>query len=411
MWRPRFHFVLPVWGESYVENFLRCTLPCLLSPGNLGDFRWARNSVFKVFTRAADAEALRLTAGFKRLERLIETRIVPIDELLAVRGANFARLTDCQRVAVQTADAADAALFFLGPDFFMSDGTIGNAARRISEGRAAVIIQGNRLNKAEAMAAFDGGALAAKGEPLTIAGRDLVALALRVMHPQSRAWFWDSENFDRLPPYLHFRADDAGFVSATYVGHPLVVRSRNKGVPIVNIWDQDWIAAACPDPDDIDVATDSDEMVLFGIDDAERFDGYLVPNRATPEAVAYFAEWTFNALHRSFGRRLCRFKAKDGAPEAWTNAEATARSVVERIDALLAQDDDEVAATDPKRLLVRLRSRYRYADRRFFNPPYAADTAEIGNLLSDDLPRLIEVASPRDRERFKALARARGIAV
>jgi len=411
MWHPRFHFALPMWGESYIEAFLEGTLPCLLAPGNLGDFRWARDSLLKVYTRAADMARLERAPGWLRLKNLIETRIIPIDELLSVREANFARLTDCQRMAVLTADQADAGLFFLGPDFFLSNGTIDAAARRIVEGRAAVIIPGSRVIKDQVLGRFRDLDLARSGRPLSLSGRELVAIALEAMHPQSRAWFWDSPNFDRLPPYLHFAAGDQGYVSATYVGHPLVVRSRIKGQPIVNIWDQDWIAAACPDPGEIEVATDSDTMALFGLDDGERFSDYLVPNRASIEAVAYFAEWTFNALHRSFGRRLIRFKAKDDDIAAWQAAENKARGITDAIDALLAEDDATVMRKDPKRLLVRLRTRYRYADRRFFNPPYAADTGEIGNALAADLPRLLEVASPADRAALIALARSRGIGV
>jgi hypothetical protein len=152
-------------------------------------------------------------------------------------------------------------------------------------------------------------------------------------------------------------------------------------------------------------------MTIFGLDEAERFADYLVPNAASVDAVAYFAEWTFSALHRDFGRRLARFKAKDGDPAIWAEAEILARATVEQIAERLAQDDDTVMAQDPKRMLVRLRARYRYADRSLYNPPYAADTGEIGNALAEDLPRLLEVASPADRERLIVLARARGLAV
>jgi hypothetical protein len=412
MWRPRFHFALPVWGEAYVDLFLRATLPCLLARGNLGDFRWASGSVFKIYTRAVDAERLGEQRAFRRLQSLIETRIVPIDDLMAVRQANFARFTDCQRMAVETSDAADAALFFLGPDFLLNDGMISTVAERIVAGRAAVMIEGNRVIKSDVLPIVEAktrrghGALA-----LELTGRELVGMALGRLHPQSRAWFWDAPNFDRLPPYLHFRAGDAGFVSAGYVLHPMAVRSRVKNVPILNIWDQDWLAAACPDPGEIEVATDSDVMTIFGLDEAERFADYLVPNAASVDAVAYFAEWTFSALHRDFGRRLARFKAKDGDPAIWAEAEILARATVEQIAERLAQDDDTVMAQDPKRMLVRLRARYRYADRSLYNPPYAADTGEIGNALAEDLPRLLEVASPADRERLIVLARARGLAV
>jgi hypothetical protein len=412
MWQPRFHFALPVWGKSYVDVFLRVTLPCLLARGNLGDFAWAKQSVFKIYTRATDAQRMGENRAFRRLQSLIETRFVPIDELMAVRQANFARFTDCQRMAVETSDAADAALFFLGPDFVLNDGLISAVAERIVAGRAAVMIEGNRLVKDDVLPALDAAQRTGHGAlALELSGRALVSLAFERLHAQSRAWFWDAINFDRLPPYLHFRAGDAGFVSAGYVLHPMAVRSRVKGAPIVNIWDQDWLAAACPDPGEIDVATDSDAMAIFGLDEPERFGDYLVPNRASIEAVAYFAEWTFNAHHRDFGRRLARFKAKDGDLATWAKAEAEARSVVAAIEALLAQDDDTAMAQDPKRMLVRLRSRYRYADRSLFNPPYAADTGEIGNALAEDLPRLLAVASTEDRERLIALARARGFAL
>ncbi|MBM3555433.1 MAG: hypothetical protein FJX47_07755 [Alphaproteobacteria bacterium] len=407
---PKFHFLISVWGEVHTDLFLRVALPALLAPGNLGDFPWAGSSSFRVFASSRDAPRIAADANFVRLQRLMPAGILDIDSILRGYESVFARLTECQRLAIRAADGDDAALFFLNPDGVINDGYCRWAAARIVEGASAVVAPGARIVQEVAVSGLRSRFRKPDGS-LVAPSRDLVAYGLTCLHPQSQSWFLDSPTFDRLPPYLFFRAGEAGLVAACYVQHPVVVRPEVKHQQVVNIWDQDWLAAACPNPERIVVATNSDDLAMFGLDQGLRFADYLVPNRADLDDVAYLGEFSFNHLHRAFARQPVFFRATDGDPAHWTAAETEARKAIAAVDARLARSDEELARDDLRHLLVRLRGRYRFVDPRFFNPPFAADTKEIGNALVDDLPRLLEVATPADRAHLIAIAKARDIAL
>ena len=136
--------------------------------------------------------------AFGRLRRAMKVEIIDIDRLF--QKSVFGIYTECQRMAIRAADAADATLSFLSPDMVMSPGTLKNAALRIRAGATAYVIPGNRTVKEDMVPwllahGSDGGTV------IAVPARDLVRRSIDCVHANSESWFWNSKRFDRTPAY------------------------------------------------------------------------------------------------------------------------------------------------------------------------------------------------------------------
>jgi len=374
----RFRFCLPIWGEAYVRTWLDVALPTQLAPGNLGDFPWARSSVVEIFTRDQDRRLMEAAPAFRRLGDAIDIAFTGIDHLMA--KSMFGVYTECQRLAIRRADETDSALSFLSPDMVMSEGTLRNTAERIRAGASAVMIPGNRCNKEE-LVPWLLRRLSADRTTIATGARELVKSSFDFMHANTEGWFWDSKRFDRTPAYLMWLVPGAGLVACGYVLHPMMIKAEIKGAPLANIFDQDYLERACPTLSRIHVVQDSDEGFIIGLDPTKRFEDHLIENRANPYDLAYWAEWAFNGHHRAFARLPLRHRYAEGREEDWRAAEAEGRKVVDDIASILSVPDWQLALLDRRRLLMRLRRRYRYVHKELHNVGFVWSVA-------DNLPSL-----------------------
>ena len=60
------HFIVAVWGEPYLSNFLDVVLHNQLTPGNLGAFSGNQDCRYRIFTRATDRPRLEAAKSIAR---------------------------------------------------------------------------------------------------------------------------------------------------------------------------------------------------------------------------------------------------------------------------------------------------------------------------------------------------------
>jgi hypothetical protein len=135
------------------------------------------------------------------------------------------------------------------------------------------------------------------------------------------------------PSILVWRAADGLVVRAFHL-HPLVVRPVRRDIyPAVTI-DDDYIAAVCPDANDVHIVTDSDDLVAFELSRRTARPGLFVPQRCTPTYVADWARKHTNERHRQFVKTPIVLHTKDSS-ESLREAVASSDAVVGVIDAEL----------------------------------------------------------------------------
>ena len=324
-----FHFIVPVWGEEYTRCFVDLCLPTFLSPGNIPSLPLLDRHVFQIHTTLADWALIEASASYRLLKQYMRVEFNRIRVPDPVRNVNrFSVQSDCYRRAIWKADAADQAMIFVTPDMIVADGSLRSLARIADRpGVRTILGTGVRLAKELAVASlWQDRYRSSTGDAITIAPRDLVRTMFATMHRIARSHFLDNERAEVVLANLYWRASAEGLVARCFYLHPFMVYPRVKDAQFTNSVDSDYVEAACPDPAESHVVTDSDEFFVCEVTPGGRNqDGQKLSEPAS--LVKWMLQWT-TPRHRAQIEHVIHIHAGTTEPAEWQQAEARARADV-----------------------------------------------------------------------------------
>ncbi len=335
---PAFHFITPVWGAEYTRAFIEICLPTLLAPGNIPALAEMPDCIYHIFTSPADRQLIEDSAAFRELRQHIRVEFHPIRAHVEAIKIQYYVQSDCYRRGIRNADAAGAAMIFLNADVVIADGGIRTLLALARRGKRAILAMGVRLNKraiVEQLQAYrsDRGSVA-----VTVSPRDLARISTVNLHQISRMHLYRNPDEDFHPAGLFWKVGDEGLLMRCFHLHPLLVLPRHKNAPFTTTIDNDYLLAACPDPDDTYIIQDSDEFLACELsDEARRIHGMTRSNDDTD-----IARWAFhnaNEQHRDLLTIPIRMHAGTVSSPQWQEALAESDAVVARVLGLLKAPD------------------------------------------------------------------------
>jgi hypothetical protein len=266
---PRFHIVTSVWGYSYTQAFVDVALPSMLSPGNLPALSNPSHNLYQILTTAADRATIEASPAFHRLCAIMPVQFNIIE--LPTEAADRHKLQSyCNRLGIMTADAFDAAIVFYNPDVIVADGGMRSLERMVAEGKRAINVLGIRMIREQVLPLLQS-YRAPGGEQLTISPRQLISMAVRNLHPLSMMHFYDAPGADVMPSAIFWKVGDDSLIARCFHLHPMCVYPRVKNAPFSTTIDDDYLKAACPNPDDEHVVLDSDAFCACEMSSLDRF--------------------------------------------------------------------------------------------------------------------------------------------
>ena len=136
-----------VWGDAFVDRFVKYHIPSLLAEGNIPALKRSRKVIHSIVTTEADRARIIASPAFGELKKHAEILFTCFPErLLADRERaqypfyHFYGLLDHQNVFL--AAALGAELYLLPPDIVVSHDSLSNLARRLRRGAACCSIAG-----------------------------------------------------------------------------------------------------------------------------------------------------------------------------------------------------------------------------------------------------------------------------
>ena len=281
------HLIMAVWGRSYVDLFLDLSLPSQLSARNLPEASQKGNLLYKIFTTRNDVEQITQHPAFKRLSSLVETKIISVEDIN--KNDKFSPLMAFHNQAIQEADAANAALIFLSPDFIIADGTLLKLIELWQAGYRAVMVLTLRLTKETVKDELLKKYYNDQDHTLQALPRELVRLCLKHIHPIEKTYFWGSR-FSSFPIHAYWPVKDEGLTARCYYLHPLMINPLVKYVlPNITI-DADYVDLACSNRSLIHIVQDSDELCCFELTSAAAHDANA-PKPPTLAKEKSYARW------------------------------------------------------------------------------------------------------------------------
>tara|TARA_R110002072_G_scaffold51608_1_gene138376 strand:- start:6501 stop:8741 length:2241 start_codon:yes stop_codon:yes gene_type:complete len=299
-----------------------------VTPNNLGAFA-PGEVLYRVFTRAADAEQVRAVHEGVLPEgvTLDVVEVREIDEL-----PPYDAVIASHRQAIQAAVEEGAALVVLTPDAIWTDGSFSSARRHALAGKRALVMCSVRVSSPEFLPLYR--AMLDAGTPNP---RDVVGLALRNLHPISEALFWKRRGFSNHPSHLYWRVGEGELLARCFHMHPLMINPARVEAALAGSIDEDFVSQACLGMEDVHVITDSDEGAAFDLADPGQPTGTEdAPRRgANPFRVALWAQLHADPFHREYVRRHVRLHAGPVDPARWAAAERASDQVVGKIERLV----------------------------------------------------------------------------
>jgi hypothetical protein len=216
-----------VWGEEYIDNFLRYNVRSMLSDGNLPALKRQGPVVFSIVTDGVGAHRMRQDPVFAEMTAIGHVEFTVIsDEMMAIlRSGHLVRnfyilygmLDHC---SIYLAQAARAHLFMIPVDAIVAEGSLGNMASYRHQGFECCG-GGNVVAETETfLPALD--ARFGREGPISITTADLATLAVEHAHHYFRSQILAAENtdFGKHPRELFWPVDGGVEIHSVFI-HPL----------------------------------------------------------------------------------------------------------------------------------------------------------------------------------------------
>jgi hypothetical protein len=259
---PPIHINTPVWGTAYTRCFLDIGLASLLAPGNLRALRREDGHLIHLMTTEADREVIERSPVWQQAQSVLDCHIDVIGSDAVAIDQPHLTMSNCHRDAIAFADSRGAAIMLYNPDIVLADGAVRTLIRLLAEGKRAIQVVGLRLLKDEVVSLLMRRHLAPDRTAVIVSPRELMAIAMKNLHPLTMMHLRDAPGYDLMPQEVFWRVGDDGLVARCFHIHPILVYPRVRNAPFTTTVDDDYLRAACPDPSEEFVVTDSDLFCL-----------------------------------------------------------------------------------------------------------------------------------------------------
>ncbi len=285
--------LLPVWGESFIVQFLLISLPTFLAPGNLPAIAAQLPCTFVFQTNTDGADILRRHPAIAVLKSICDVEFDIIDDLIT--GDNYSTtltLGFARAIKAQGQAMLDTCFVFLISDYIMADGSLANIVARIRSGYNGVLAGNFQVVEEDAkdslLEKYETGDAA-----VAINARELIGWALDYLHPMTLA------NTVNFPLYhsahsnrLFWRVDRDTMIGRFYLMHMVAIRPEVLDFEIGSSCDYSFIPEMCPSGN-VHVVAESDEYVVVEMQRRSHEESFIRLGSVDPSALAgSLAEWT-----------------------------------------------------------------------------------------------------------------------
>jgi hypothetical protein len=221
-------FSAVVWGNEYIDNFMKYTLRSLLASGNLPSLK-NQGVYFSIVTTPSGVGRIQSSPYFDELREYAEVVFFEFPEELSDSfhyskpSFDYYRLYGAlDHTGIHLARALSANLYFIVVDAVVANNSIRNLDRFIDDGYQICANASIVSNRETFLPALD--TLYGDKKSIDINSRQLANLGLSHLHNYvtNRLVVAENESFDKYPRELYFPTESGLVVHALYQ-HPLVI--------------------------------------------------------------------------------------------------------------------------------------------------------------------------------------------
>ena len=241
---------VPVWGEKYVDIFLRFSLPSQLASGNIPYIKKHIQKYF-IYTTLIDQKRILKSNVFVSLSKHLEVEFVLLDtelDLITSQNYNLGKYhlkSKCYRNLLKIAAENNSIALLLNADMYLSSSFISDAIKIFDSDAEVEVLQvlGPRTNLEDFEAA-----LSTKcndnSTDFDLSAQELSSIWLSCIHPAIRQHYVrdrKSGNFHPSNLYWTTNADEYVVVRGFHL-YPIMVKSKIPDLKFNDTIDQDLVS-------------------------------------------------------------------------------------------------------------------------------------------------------------------------
>lgn len=213
----KFCLITAIWGARFVDLFLRVTVRTLLADGNAASLAARYPTTFRIYTTAADAEAMWRSPLFTRLAKSvpieIETFDSDIDRTMSTSHWHV------WRPAVAAAKQRGENVILIVPDSLYAEGALLHWAELFAQGYHAVWSSGPQVVQETTLPEIEG-RTSDPMQAIALSVADMHRLVIRHLHPSMISMFRDSPRWTRHPEAVFASVPGQGLCFRISGSHP-----------------------------------------------------------------------------------------------------------------------------------------------------------------------------------------------
>lgn len=217
----RFRLISVIWGEKFVNSFLRLTLRSLMAPGNLSDINSKYKVEYTVHTTLADAERIQKNIVYLQLSKLVKFDF-QIFQLSEIHSENPNSHWNLWKREINKVCDADECVITIAPDHLFSRGTLSRWFVFFEQGFYAVFTPGIQVVQETILSELE--IRFQSGTAIDVDEYYFKKLMFEHLHPVTITMFRDSPSYMNHPEYHLLAIPGVGFIQKILTSHAVAFR-------------------------------------------------------------------------------------------------------------------------------------------------------------------------------------------
>lgn len=289
------HILIPVWGESYLTEFMNTAMKTLLAPDNIPFVAKNCNVTAVFLTTKESIEYIPRHDNFKKLLETCNVEYEPIDDLLANSSDYTIPLTLAYvRGITRTGqDMTNTYFIFFNADFILSNGSLAHIQKLIQQNNDIILATSFRANSVEILPELHKLVDSHCG---TIPSRTLASISLKYRHHTVISRTVNQNTYTNIHwNQVYWQVDSQTILARYFLTTLFCFRPTTFSPTIDSFIDYNIIGTFCPSGKIATIA-DSDDFFLLEMQNFQQELYFLkmgAPNvRCVADSVsAWTTEW------------------------------------------------------------------------------------------------------------------------
>ena len=314
------HFVVPVWGESYVQTFLDYCLPAQLSRDNIPALGGDTANSYTIHTTRSDYERIAASPSFRALQGMLAVTVEFLDSDLspthdAASYGKYQVKSKCYLRALERAAEHNAAVVALNADVVLANGFVRTAVDLLSNGKRVMEVPGPRGLRDPIGRTLVSRYRAADGPSITIEPTQLSALWVKNMHPQLKMHFVEGpEGAPFHPSHLYWTVGNEGVVIRGFHLYPIVIYPKDRAIRFSTTIDDDLVGNLALSQGEVFLAGDSREMFCCELSPPDHYVGHMASRGDLSRYVDFYLSYARHNI-RNLEQEIIISGVRDLGPE------------------------------------------------------------------------------------------------